>query len=41
MLARGELKHRLAERLPLAECAKAHQLVESGKAVGNVVLRVD
>ena len=41
MLARGELKHNIAERLPLAECAKAHQLVESGKAVGNVVLRID
>ncbi len=41
MLARGELQHHIAERLPLAECARAHQLVESGKAVGNVVLRVD
>jgi NADPH2:quinone reductase len=41
MLARGELKHHIAERLPLAECARAHQLVEGGKAVGNVVLRVD
>ena len=41
MLARGELKHNVAERLPLAECAKAHQLVESGKVTGNVVLRID
>lgn len=41
MLARGELKHNIAERLPLAECARAHQLVESGQAVGNVVLQVD
>ena len=41
MLARGELTHNVAERLPLAECAKAHQLVESGKVTGNVVLRVD
>ncbi len=40
MLARGELKHNVAATLPLAECAQAHQLVESGKAVGNVVLRV-
>ena len=40
MLARGELKHNVAAPLPLAECAQAHQLVESGKAVGNVVLRV-
>jgi NADPH:quinone reductase len=41
MLARGELQHNIAERLPLAECAKAHQLVESGKVTGNVVLKVD
>jgi NADPH2:quinone reductase len=41
MLARGELKHHIASVLPLAECAKAHQLVESGQAVGNVVLRID
>jgi NADPH2:quinone reductase len=41
MLARGELQHQIAEVLPLAECARAHQLVESGKAVGNVVLRID
>jgi NADPH2:quinone reductase len=41
MLARGELQHNVAERLPLAECARAHQLVESGKVAGNVVLRVD
>jgi NADPH2:quinone reductase len=41
MLARGELKHQIAATLPLAECAKAHQLVESGKAVGNVVLKVE
>lgn len=41
MLARGELQHQIAERLPLAECARAHQLVESGQAIGNVVLRID
>jgi NADPH2:quinone reductase len=41
MLARGELKHHIASTLPLAQCAQAHQLVESGKAVGNVVLRID
>ena len=41
MLARGELQHNIASVLPLAECARAHQLVESGQAVGNVVLRVD
>ena len=41
MLARGELQHNIAERLPLAECARAHQLVESGRVAGNVVLRID
>jgi NADPH2:quinone reductase len=40
-LARGELQHNLSERLPLADCARAHQLVESGEAIGNVVLRID
>jgi NADPH2:quinone reductase len=41
MLARGELQHNVSERLSLADCARAHQLVESGKAIGNVVLRID
>jgi len=41
MLARGELQHNVAERLPLADCAKAHQRVESGKVMGNVVLSID
>lgn len=37
-LRRGELEHRIAARLPLAQVAQAHELVESGRAVGNVVL---
>lgn len=37
----GVLKHNIAERLPLAEVARAHDLVASGSATGNVVLRVD
>jgi NADPH2:quinone reductase len=41
MLVHGGLHHNIAERVPLAECAHAHELVESGKAVGNVVLRID
>jgi len=41
LLARGELQHNIAERLPLAQCARAHEIVESGQAIGNVVLRVD
>ena len=41
LLARGELQHNVSERLSLDDCARAHQLVESGKAIGNVVLRID
>lgn len=41
LLAHGAVQHRIAERLPLAECARAHQLVESGQVIGNVVLRID
>lgn len=37
-LARGALQHRIAQRLPLAQIARAHELVESGRAVGNVVV---
>ena len=37
-LARGDLEHRIAERLPLARIAEAHEMVERGRAVGNVVL---
>ena len=40
-LAEGRLQHNLAHRLPLAEVAAAHELVESGRVVGNVVLAVD
>lgn len=36
----GVLQHRIAARLPLAAIADAHVLVESGAAVGNVVLSV-
>lgn len=40
MLARGELTHAIAARLPLEEIAAGHELVERGTATGNVVLRV-
>lgn len=40
MLQQGVLQHNIAARLPLAEIAAAHELVESGRAVGNVVLEV-
>jgi NADPH2:quinone reductase len=39
-LSRGALEHRIAARLPLAEIAQAHELVEQGRAVGNVVLAI-
>ena len=39
LLARGILKHNIAARLPLADIARAHEMVERGEAVGNVVLR--
>lgn len=38
LLRRGALQHQVAQRLPLARIAEAHALVESGQAVGNVVL---
>jgi len=37
-LSRGALEHRIAARFPLAEIVQAHELVEQGRAVGNVVL---
>ncbi len=41
LLARGALQHRIAERVPLDDIVRAHELVEQGAAVGNVVLRID
>ena len=37
----GALQHQVADVLPLGEIARAHALVEAGRAVGNVVLRID
>jgi len=37
-LRRGALQHNVARRIPLADIAQAHELVESGQALGNVVL---
>ncbi|GAB4474586.1 MAG: NADPH:quinone reductase [Burkholderiaceae bacterium] len=39
-LERGSLQHNIAARLPLAAIAEAHELVESGRAAGNVVLEI-
>jgi len=41
LLAGNRLQHNLAARLPLARIAEAHELVESGRAVGNVVVGLD
>ncbi|MDO8906705.1 NADPH:quinone reductase [Hydrogenophaga sp.] len=40
-LRRDVLQHNIAERLPLSDIAEAHEKVESGQTVGNVVLRID
>lgn len=39
-LQAGELQHAIALRLPLEQIAQAHEAVESGSAMGNVVLGV-
>lgn len=39
-LQAGELQHAIALRLPLEQIAQAHEAVESGTAMGNVVLGV-
>lgn len=39
-LAMGQLKTRIAARFPLDRIAQAHEAVESGKTVGNVVLEI-
>ena len=40
LLADDRLIHNIAARLPLAQIAEAHDLVESGRIMGNVVLEV-
>jgi len=40
LLATNSLQHNIAARLPLARIAEAHELVEGGRMVGNVVLEV-
>jgi len=39
-LRAGALKHHIAQRMPLADIVKAHELQESGALVGNLVLQV-
>jgi NADPH2:quinone reductase len=40
-LAMGHLRTRVAAKFPLARIAEAHAMVESGKAIGNIVLTLD
>jgi NADPH2:quinone reductase len=40
MLARGELIHNVARTFELDQIVAAHEAVESGQAIGNVVVRV-
>jgi len=40
MLARGELVHNVAQTFALGDIVAAHEAVESGKARGNIVVRV-
>ena len=37
----GALTHHIAERFPLEELASAHETVEAGEAVGNVIVEID
>jgi len=41
LLESGRLQHNIAERLPLAEIARAHEEVESGRLIGNVIVGLD
>jgi NADPH:quinone reductase len=40
LLERGRLIHAVARRLPLDAIAEAHEIVERGEAIGNVVLDI-
>ena len=40
-LTHGWLRHAVARELPLKEIAQAHELVERGEVIGNVVLTID
>ena len=39
--AEGKLTHAIARRFPLSETAAAHEFLESGTAIGNVVVEID
>jgi NADPH2:quinone reductase len=39
MLAAGKLRPRIHARLPLAQAARAHELLESGAVLGKLLLK--
>jgi NADPH2:quinone reductase len=40
MMEAGRLMHNVAATFPLADIVKAHEAVEQGKAIGNVVMEI-
>jgi NADPH2:quinone reductase len=40
LMQAGRLTHNVAATFPLADIVKAHEAVEQGKAIGNVVIEV-
>jgi NADPH2:quinone reductase len=40
LLEEGQLSHAIARRLPLEDIAAAHEILERGEAIGNVVLDI-
>jgi len=40
MLEQGVLRHTIARHLPLAQASQAHEVVEQGQLMGNVVLDI-
>ncbi len=40
MLERGELIHNVAQSFDLDDIVAAHEAVEAGKALGNIVIRI-
>jgi NADPH:quinone reductase-like Zn-dependent oxidoreductase len=38
LVARGQIKPRIAHRLPIEQAAEAHSLLAQGSAAGRVVL---
>jgi NADPH2:quinone reductase len=41
MMRAGRLQHTIAARFPLQKIAAAHEAVESGRMVGNVLVDID